>query len=71
MRSREGRKQFFQEAFLTKFPISLQKLDNLVRASVQTGDAPNLGRKADPITLTCVVTDPQPEYMVEISEGSE
>ena len=31
MRSREGRKQFFQEAFLTKFPISLQKLDNLSR----------------------------------------
>ena len=38
---------------------------------VRTGEAPNLGRTADPITLTCVVTDPQPEYMVEISEGSE
>jgi predicted transposase YbfD/YdcC len=32
MRSREGRKQFLQEVFLTKSPISLQKLDNLTRA---------------------------------------
>src|SRR5437870_2128285 len=38
MRSREGRKQFLQEVFLTKSPISLQKLDNLARAWSRIAD---------------------------------
>ena len=29
------------------------KLDNLVRALVQTGAAASLGRQSDPIALTC------------------
>ncbi len=49
MRPARAEPQLFQEAFLPKAPSSLQKLDNLVRASVQTGEPANLAREGDPI----------------------
>ncbi len=52
MRPARAEPQLFQEAFLPKAPSSLQKLDNLVRALVQTGEPPNLARKGDAIGLT-------------------
>jgi len=44
MRPARAEQQLFQEAVLTKTPISLQKLDSLVSALVQTGEPANLAR---------------------------